>query len=801
MIQNDYIKIINDAVINNEPKKVVQLLNELFATNNHKDNLDIVFMAISSFQLYGFLAYLNDNEQQQFFESDLLRTAAYSGICLNYYNNEQKSLLLEFQQYKKIFLSAPTSFGKTSIISEYIIENNETLNNIIFIVPTNSLMEELYQKFCSYNKNLNLRYKVSTQINIISNNRNLLFLTPERFLILVETADISKFDLLVMDEAYKIVDFKNETISDFINNRAVRFRKVSEILGQAECKVIFLSPFTYNETESMTKFLKKYNINKINRTLEYVDRDVISLDSANDFKNYFKTDRSVLYNKSMSQSSKVSKILRQLENEKNIVYISNYSRGYEIVDEISGIEINNKNKLYDRFNAFLKHLEKNYNIEGMPKWKVISSLEKGCGLYISPMPRFIKKEIINMYNNDMLNTLLVTTSFTEGVNTNAQNLIFTSLVNGPTSNKLAEIDVLNVAGRAGRFAKSSLGKIFCIDDNVFNTVKKLQDSSLVMLKNYNYIKQSQHIDYEIDMMEEEYLSESDKIKKQALQNEIMSLGLSSKDLKISLNVSNKWKVVLYKSFSECNNEQILNISSMIKDLTSEDSDKRVNSIEFILKYIKHCLSSENIDPFPMEKYETQAFDSNETCIWSRLYKLYCKGSSKEVIKSNIKYITSEFGKLMPQRITQIRKKDIEDLFFRNRKSWILKYYHEDLTINYNHFYSETFKFISNVIQYKIPFYLGYFVSIFNLYINKNDVKISNEEFDVKKITQTFEEGSVNEEYNEMVDFGMSSDLILKLIKNQINKTNILNNEYRKEDYDEYENIMIDEFKSFYMNEN
>ena len=82
----------------------------------------------------------------------------------------------------------------------------------------------------------------------------------------------------------------------------------------------------------------------------------------------------------------------------------------------------------------------------------------------------------------------------------------------------------------------------------------------------------------------------------------------------------------------------------------------------------------------MEKYETQAFDSNETCIWSRLYKLYCKGSSKEVIKSNIKYITSEFGKLMPQRITQIRKKDVEDLFFRNRKSWILKYYHECFVI-------------------------------------------------------------------------------------------------------------------------
>lgn len=797
MMKSDYIKIINKAVIQNEPKLVVQLLNEMFSTNQYKENIDIVFMSISSFQLYGFLAYLNENEQKQFFEFDLLRTAAYKGICLKYYNNEQKSLLLEFQQHNKIFLSAPTSFGKTSIISEYIIENNKDLNNIIFIVPTNSLMEELYQKFCSYNKNLNLNYNVSTQINIKSNKRNLLFLTPERFLILIETIDVNIFDLLVMDEAYKIVDFKNESISDFINNRAVRFRKVSEILGQAECRVIFLSPFTYNETESMTKFLKKYNIDKINRTLEYVDRDVISLDSSSDFKNYFNTNNTIAYNKSMTLPVKVSKILQQLKNEKNIVYIANYSKGYNIVDEIKGIEIDEKNKLYKRFNAFLNHLNNNYNIEGMPKWKVISSLEKGCGLYISPMPRFIKKEIINMYNNDLLNTLLVTTSFTEGVNTNAQNLIFTSLVNGPPANKLAEIDVLNIAGRAGRFSKSSFGKIFCIDNTVYNTVKKLQDSSLVMLKNYNYIKQSNHIDYEIDMMEDEYLSDVDKLKKKALYKDIERLGLTLKDLRISLNVSNKWKIVLYESFLNLKTDDLINLTEKITNLLSDESDDRVNSIEFILNYIRECLIKEGIEPYPMEKYETQAFDSTGICVWSRLYKIYCKGSSKEVIKSNMLYITNEFNKLIKDKTKQKKKKDVEDLFYENKKMWILKYYHEDLTINYNHFYSETFKFISNVIQYKIPFYLGFFVSIFNLFIRKNNINIEQEEFDVKKITLSYEEGTVSEEYNEMVDFGLSNDLILKLIKNKVNKTKLLNNEYNKENYDEYENIMINEFKEYY----
>lgn len=50
-------------------------------------------------------------------------------------------------------------------------------------------------------------------------------------------------------------------------------------------------------------------------------------------------------------------------------------------------------------------------------------LKKGIGIYVAPLPRYIKKEIVNLYNKDELKTLIVTTAFTDGVNTNASNLI------------------------------------------------------------------------------------------------------------------------------------------------------------------------------------------------------------------------------------------------------------------------------------------------------------------------------------------------------------------------------------------
>ena len=97
-------------------------------------------------EMYGFLEYLEETEREEFFISDSIRSMSYCGKNISYYNKGQLSLLYDFDKNEKVFLSAPTSFGKTYLVIEYILFNHSSLNNVLFIVPTNSLLEELFQK-------------------------------------------------------------------------------------------------------------------------------------------------------------------------------------------------------------------------------------------------------------------------------------------------------------------------------------------------------------------------------------------------------------------------------------------------------------------------------------------------------------------------------------------------------------------------------------------------------------------------------------------------------------------------------
>ena len=435
--RNDVINILNDYAFSDDIHTVAECLNTLLESKEYVSNLDLIFMAIASSQLYGFLSYLTEEEQQLFFECDYYRSNSYRGIEVPFYNRGQLSFLHEVDQNKKVFFSAPTSFGKTSIVTEYILNNASNLDNIMFVVPTNSLLEELFQKFQNYNYELKLGYNITTQPICPKTGRSILFLTPERFMIIAESRFTDRFDLIVMDETYKIVDAHNNLVSDFINHRSLRFRKVADLIAASETKVIFLSPFTYALTTSMSNFLSKYEICKVDRKLEYVRREIIKLDSSDDVKKYF-GKRIVGYQRTSNMATKVKLILSQLYPQSSIVYVPNYSKAYDVALALDN-EVTYQGDV--RYNAFLNHLKENFLVDNQETWAVFEGLKKGIGIYIAPLPRYIKKEIIRLFENKIISTLVVTSAFTEGVNTCASNLIFTSLVNGPPSNKLSDIDV------------------------------------------------------------------------------------------------------------------------------------------------------------------------------------------------------------------------------------------------------------------------------------------------------------------------------------------------------------------------
>lgn len=793
MNSTELLSAINECSFagNNDP--ILKILNQLFDSGEYKAHLNLVFNAISMTEMYGFLAYLDEDERASFLSWDTMRSDSYVGKVMPFYNSGQLSLLLELEKFPKVYLSAPTSFGKTSLLLEYIIHNYHNISNVLIIVPTNSLLEELYMKLIDINKMFQMGYQISTQPYFRDGFRNFLIITPERFLLLYENCDISAFDIVVMDETYKIVDSKNERISDFIESRALRFRKVADMIGQTSNRLILLSPFTYYLTDSMQRFLSRHSIMKIDRKIEYVNKETYCIDDSASFKNHFKI-KIVGYSKAASISDKVNLLLRVLQEQKNIVYVSQYARAYDIVDRLDWTR---QLKVTDRYLKFIAHLEKTYSVDNTYEWKIISALKKGVGIYISPLPRYIKREIIRLYEDNVLGTLVVTTSFTEGVNTNASNLIFTSLINGPTTNRLSDIDVLNVSGRAGRFAQKSVGKIYCTSKEVYDKVTQLQDDAQVRLENYNYcIQGHKRIDYEIDMIQDEFLSDAEKEEKQKISAEIEGLGLTALDLRVSLNVSMKWKLALYRYFR--NNPDILTACyNKSVDLLKAQPIARIQSLTYIFNVLKQAFAQADIDGFVCEPYDIRAFDSSGDFIWGRLYKVFCSGRIANVIKSNMKYITSRFKVFIRENNLEnaVSKQQVQYYFEEKRLGWILRYYHADLKPNIDAFYSETFKFISNVIQYKIPFYTSFFVSILKLYLQKNSKEgvYDLSYLDAKKITLLFEDGSIYDDYSKLIDYGISNDLVMKLHEGKITISQLQSGDYDRKPFDEYEQLLIGDF--------
>jgi hypothetical protein len=758
----DILNILNQYAIDGDEKLIVKTVNFILDSGEINQNKELLFKFISSTQFYGFLEYFPQNIREEFLKFDFFTSSSYRGSKLSYYNSGQLSLLYEMIQNRKVFISAPTSFGKTSLITEMILESESEFDNILMIIPTNSLIEELFMKFNSVNHEYELGYRISTQPLYSHDCNNILLLTPERFLVIMESISVDDFDLIIMDETYKIVDFNNQIVSDFINRRSYRFRKVADLIGYSKAKVLYLSPYTYNLKDSMIKFLEKYDIKRINRKIDYVTHKIIKMENSEDFQSYF-CERG--YQKKFSISKQVSRIISVLNNEETIVDVSSYSKAYEIVGELPPANVEGD----DRYNKFIEHMKENYSIDNIPRWKVVEGLEKGVGIYISPLPRYIKKEIVNLYDRGILKTLIVTTAFTEGINTDAEHLIITSLISGSNKNKLTELDLLNTVGRAGRFTKRSVGKVYCLTDEIYRKVIDVKTENQVDLENLNYIEKStgRRNDYELDMMGDEYLNELELEKKYNLDKKIKELGLTKKDLNISLNVSNRWKVYLYEFLQSLSDKEHILVEGYVRSIVEDNGDK-LKGIEHIFKVINYVISKKSLVPFPFEIYEIKPFDNKGGFTWGRMYRIYSSHSTKTMIKRNIEYITKRINDIIKEYPVAQNYESFK-LIARNRgETWLLSYINRDFEIRYNKFFTETFKFISSVIQYRIPYYMTYYLSVYKLFLLKNDMsKDLVNSMDLNKIVTLFENNNYGDEYSVLVDYGISNDILTKLRDNEI----------------------------------
>jgi hypothetical protein len=167
-------------------------------------------------------------------------------IIQNKYINERERYIETFEQnnsVKKLSESnskylayiAPTSFGKSSLIKDFIIQNN--FSKIAIIVPTKSLLIQTYNDI----KKENLSYKLILHDEMFDEHEKFIgILTQERATRLLQKETF--FDVLFIDEAHNILKYNSDNSRGLILSRLIKQNGAKN----SNQKVIYLSPLINN---------------------------------------------------------------------------------------------------------------------------------------------------------------------------------------------------------------------------------------------------------------------------------------------------------------------------------------------------------------------------------------------------------------------------------------------------------------------------------------------------------------------------------------------------------------------------
>lgn len=767
----DLIEEVNNIICNNDTDKAIDFI---CSNMNNEENKEFVYILIDAFQLYGYI----DKEKKEdflkkfFYDSFEIKLNSYRGKYLNLFNQGQLSLIKAMTKNYKTIISAPTSFGKTSLVIEYFLENLDNINNVIFILPTKSLIEELYMKLLAINKEIGFKYYVT--VNILKSYQNTIrILTPEKFLTYFEYNGIRNIDFIIMDEIYKIENDGRNEDNSVVENRALKFRKVLEIISKEDKKIITLSPYTYQKDESMNMYMKKFGIQEINRNIKYVKHNYIDLSNVTKYKRYF-GDNEIRGSNYNNVANKTYSIINKIKDSNNVIYVSDYSKAIEILDKLIEKDMSFIEEKDIRYENFLNHLVETYNIENTKEWYITRGLRNGIGIYISSMPRYVKKEIINLFENNIIKCLIVTTAFIEGVNSSADNMIITSSYTARNI-KLNDMALLNISGRAGRFGKKFIGNIYFFDDNLCENVKNHSITG-VKLCNPNYMynnSDKRRNDFEIEIIDEGFLNEKEKNSKLMLEKIVLNFNLELDMLKkIAISAPISWKLLIYNYLSQVNN--IYEYKEYIDKVTGEEESGVLEGIEKIFRILKAAGI-----PFEWIPGTINAFGYGEKFIWGEMYKSHISGNIKKVLINKKRYIIDQ-------------RSNISVYDYNN--SWIKEYFKGN-EFNDNKLYEETFKFISNIIEYKIPYYISLFANMYYFYIKQNNIEFDENTGSIEDIIEKLENMGIDKDYIDYYDYGFSKDMIDKIKDNNVDIK--LEEEKLKElkIFDEYELLMINEYKN------
>ena len=477
----------------------------------------------------------------------------------------QKQILEKFVNGTNRFvLTAPTSFGKTFIV--YQILQKMKYNTVLLVFPTISLLIENYERIKASSFLGEYSIHTLSEEEIDENDKNLFIFTPERYLSFLDSKKKISFDFAFIDEIYKIDNgyvIDEDTVLE--NERDVAYRLALEyICGQA--KDIFLAgPYiSLSKEETNNSFLTFAAKNNF-EILHYNEYEIVS-------KKYYEISKRGAYNiegydihiPNKQRKTLLLEVIPKISipTENTIIYCGKKldTEKYAKIMIQEPTVVKKFSEMYDEedliYEVFIEHLERTYGAE----WIVVVALKARIGIHHGLIPKYIQKEIINLFSRGQLVCLFSTTTITEGVNTPARNIVITSLKKGKKD--LKQFDAKNIAGRAGRFGMHYSGRIIDISSGFINIVNS--DNEKLQHKNYDVNSKKSDVDYQIT--KNEFLSHADQNEKQRIQRKAEEMKLPDTILSKFKVVGPRDKIALYESMINLGVEERQNIDNLVNSV-------------------------------------------------------------------------------------------------------------------------------------------------------------------------------------------------------------------------------------------
>ena len=400
----------------------------------------------------------------------------------------QYNIWTKLKTSKLTGISAPTSAGKSFVLLlesvRLIIEENY---DIIYIVPTLSLVNQVTEDYISLFKQLNY-----TEYEVLNSyNEDLLSSTIPQIFILTQERAIAAFSI-----SKKPFNYTSMLIVDEIQN----IERIAEEGSEMRSKILLDAIFEFRFLKSIDRIvISGPRISEIDVLAEKLfgrDNEAIATDispvlnitygieKAND-KYYFKQYCSVVDKPSkllISNSGSITGHNKKQYTEEflnylitfvqkmgngcqNIIFSPTSTQARQTAIAISE-NIEFKNEALNSLSDYLKEtVHDNYSLANI--------IVTGTAYHHGKLPAHVRKVVEKAITEKLLNNVTCTTTLMQGVNMPAQNIIIRNphlyTKKKKNSAELSSYEMANLRGRAGRLLKDFIGRTYVLDENEFLT--------------------------------------------------------------------------------------------------------------------------------------------------------------------------------------------------------------------------------------------------------------------------------------------------------------------------------------------